>query len=85
VIKHASDADKENVANILRAKSSIYAGKTLADFKGKMFISTYVTTFIATYPERFADVQRTYQDKFDGLTAKIKKLDPTHSTDLFYY
>jgi hypothetical protein len=85
VIKHTTDADKENVANILRAKSSIYAGKTLADFKGKMFISTYVTTFIATYPERFADVQRTYQGKFDRLTAKIKKLDPTHSTDLFYY
>ena len=85
VIKHTTDADKENVANILRAKSSIYAGKTLADFKGKMFISTYVATFIAAYPERFADVQRTYQGKFNGLTAKIKKLDPTHNTDLFYY
>jgi plasmid replication initiation protein len=85
VIKHTTDVDKENVANILRAKSSIYAGKTLADFKGKMFISTYVATFIATYPERFADVQRTYQGKFNGLTAKIKKLDPSHSTDLFYY
>ena len=85
VIKHTTDADKENVANILRAKSSIYAGKTLADFKGKMFISTYVTTFMATYPERFVDVQHAYQAKFDGLRAKIKKLDPTHNTDLFYY
>jgi hypothetical protein len=85
VIKHTTDADKENVANIVRAKSSIYAGKTLADFKGKMFISTYVTTFIATYPERFVDVQRAYKVKFDRLTAKIKKLDTTHNTDLFYY
>jgi hypothetical protein len=85
VIKHTTDADKENVANILRAKSSIYAGKTLADFKGKMFISTYVTTFIATYPERFVDVQRAYKVKFDRLTAKIKKLDTRHNTDLFYY
>ena len=85
VIKQTTDADKENVANILRAKSSIYAGKTLADFKGKMFISTYVTTFIATYPKSFVNIQHAYQDKFDRLTAKIKKLDPIHNTDLFYY
>ena len=85
IIKQTTDDDKENVADILRARSSIFASKTLADFRDIKYISTYITTFIATYPRKFADVQRTYQEKFDGLTAKIKKLDPEKAKNLFHY
>ena len=83
--KTATEYDKDTVADILRAKSSIYAGKTLEDFRGNMYISTYIKTFIETYPERFADVQRQYKKAFDGLATKIKKLDPAKGKDLFYY
>jgi hypothetical protein len=83
--KTATDDDKDTVADILRAKSSIYAGKTLEDFRSNMYISTYIKTFIDTYPERFVEVQRQYQKAFDALTAKVKKLDPAKGKDLFYY
>ena len=85
IIKQTTDDDKENVADILRARSSIFASKTLADFRDIKYISTYITTFIATYPRRFANVQRTYQEKFDVLTAKIKKLDPMQAKNVFHY
>ena len=83
--KTATEDDKDTVADILRAKSSIYAGKTLEDFRSNMYISTYIKTFIDTYPERFAEVQTTYQKAFNSLTAKIKKLDAAKAKDLFYY
>ena len=83
--KTATDHDKEIVVDILHAKSSIYAGKTLEDFRSNMYISTYIKTFIDTYPERFAEVQTTYQKAFNSLTNKIKKLDPTKAKNLFYY
>lgn len=83
--KTATEYDKDTVADILRAKSSIYAGKTLEDFRSNMYISTYIKTFIETYPERFAEVQRQYKKAFDGLATKIKKLDPAKGKDLFYY
>jgi hypothetical protein len=83
--KTATEDDKDTVADILRAKSSIYAGKTLEEFRSNMFISAYMKTFIDTYPERFAEVQSKYQKAFNGLTVKIKKLDPTKGKDLFYY
>ena len=73
------------MAAILRTKSSTYSTRTLAEFTSIMFIATYLETFIATYPEYFADVQRTYQQKFDVLTAKIKKLDPTQTKNVFHY
>ena len=85
VISQTTDEDKENVADIVRASSWTFAGKTLEDFKDIKYISTYITTFIATYPRKFADVQRTYQEKFDGLTAKVQKLDPTKAKNLFHY
>jgi plasmid replication initiation protein len=83
--KTATEYDKDVVADILRAKSSIYAGKTLEDFRSNMYISTYIKTFIETYPERFAEVQRQYKKAFDGLATKIKKLDTAKGKDLFYY
>jgi plasmid replication initiation protein len=85
LLKNTLTKDKENVAAILRAKSSTYSTRTLAEFTSIMFIAAYLETFIATYPEYFADVQRTYQEKFDGLTVKIKKLDPTKAKNLFHY
>jgi hypothetical protein len=81
----ATEADKENVADIMRAKSSIYAGKSLADFRKVMYISTYMKIFIDTFPNRFLDVQNNYQKAFDVLEAKIKKLDAAKAKDLFYY
>ena len=83
--KTATEYDKDTVADILRAKSSIYAGKTLEDFRSNMYISTYIKTFIDTFPERFAEVQTKYQKAFNSLTNKIKKLDATKAKDLFYY
>jgi hypothetical protein len=85
LISQTTDEDKENVADIVRARSWAFASKTLEEFRDIKYISTYITTFIATYPRKFADVQRTYQEKFDGLTAKIKKLDPTKAKNLFHY
>ena len=85
LLQNTTTDDKENVAAILRTKSSTYSTRTLAEFTSIMFIAAYLETFIATYPEYFADVQRTYQEKFDGLTAKIKKLDPAKAKNLFHY
>jgi hypothetical protein len=84
--KTATDADKEHVADIMRAKSVLFAAKTLDDFRSERYISTYMTTFIETYPDRFEDVQNRYQQEFNALTAAIKPLDPTKkSKNLFYY
>jgi CRISPR-associated protein Cas8b1/Cst1 subtype I-B len=83
--KTATDDDKENVADIMRAKNPAFVGKTLEEFRDTKYISTYITTFIDTYPERFAEVQNKYQKAFDTLTAKIKKLDPTQAKKLFHY
>jgi plasmid replication initiation protein len=85
IIKPTTDDDKENVADIIRARSWTFAGKTLEDFKDIKYISTYITTFITTYPRKFADVQRTYKEKFDVLAAKIKKIDPAKAKNLFHY
>jgi hypothetical protein len=85
IIKPTTDDDKENVADIIRARNSIFASKTLEDFRDIKYISTYITTFIATYPRKFADVQRNYQEKFEVLAAKIKKIDPAKAKNLFHY
>jgi hypothetical protein len=80
----ATDADKENVADILRAQSSIYANRRLEDFRKPMFISTYITKFIETYPKRFEKVQNEYTLKFEEKMSEVKKLDPSKYKVLFY-
>ena len=83
--KTATDDDKENVANIMRSKNPNFVGKTIDDFRDIKYISTYISTFIETYPNRFAEVQNKYQKAFDGLTAKVQKLDPAKAKNLFHY
>ena len=85
LIKKTTAKDKEKAAVILRQKSYIFSGKTVEDFENKRFIVDYLDTLIATYPERFAVVQNTYQKAFDALTVKIKKLDPMKAKNLFHY
>ena len=85
LLQNTLTKDKEKVAAILRKKSFTHSTRTLQEFETIMFIADYIDTFITTYPERFAEVQNKYQKAFDGLAAKIKKLDPTQTKNLFHY
>ena len=85
LLKDTPIKDKEKVADILRKSSFVHSTRTLEELESKICIAAYLATFIAVHPERFGSVQNTYQKAFDGLTAKIKKLDPDKAKNLFHY
>ena len=80
----ATDAEKENVAEILRGQSSIYHGKTVDDFRNKMFIHAFISKFIEVYADRFMGVKSKFDPLFDAVLMRIKTIEPSFRKKLFY-
>jgi hypothetical protein len=73
----ATDAEKENVAEILRGQSSIYANKTIDDFRNKMFIHAFITKFMVVYAPRFEHLKPKFEPQFDTILNKIRVIEPS--------
>lgn len=80
----ATDAEKENVAEILRGQSSIYYGKTVDDFRNKMFIHTFISKFLEVYSDRFTDVKHKYEALYETASVEIKLLEPSFRKKMMY-
>jgi hypothetical protein len=82
--KTATDEEKENVAAILRGQSSIYANKTVSDFRNKMYWVTFITMFIKTYSDRFEPAFAQFSDEYDEAMQQVLKLDKSKYNKLVY-
>ncbi len=80
----ATDAEKENVAEILRGQSSIYYGKTVDDFRNKMFIHAFISKFMEVYSDRFSGVKPVFEHEFDAISTKINAIEPPFRKKLVY-
>ncbi len=80
----ATDAEKENVAEILRGQSSIYHSKTVDDFRNKMFIHAFISKFIDVYADRFVGVKSKFDPLFETILREIKTIDPSFKKKLMY-
>ncbi len=80
----ATDAEKENVAEILRGQSSIYYGKTVEDFRNKMFIHAFISKFVEVYADRFISVKTQFDPLYDAVFRNIKTLEPSFRKILMY-
>ena len=80
----ATDAEKENVAEILRGQSSIYYGKTLEDFRSKMFIHSFISKFTEVYTERFATLKPLFEPIYETVTTNIRTIEPSFRKKLAY-
>ncbi|MBL7817778.1 MAG: replication initiation protein [Saprospiraceae bacterium] len=80
----ATDAEKENVAEILRGSSSIYKDKTVDDFRNKMFIHAFISKFIEVYAPRFEPLKPQFEPQFEALKLKIRAFDPSYRKKLAY-
>ncbi len=80
----ATDAEKENVAEILRGQSSIYYGKTVEDFRNKMFIHAFISKFVEVYADRFVGVKMEFDPFYDAVFKKIKAIEPSFRKILIY-
>ena len=80
----ATDAEKENVAEILRGQSSIYHGKTVEDFRNKMFIHAFISKFVEVYTDRFVGVKAQFDPLYDLVFNQIKSIDPSFRKILLY-
>ncbi len=82
--KTATDTEKENVAAILRGQSSIYANKTVDDFRNKMYLVVFVTTFIKAFPERFELANVQFSNAYESVMQKVIQLDKSKYSKLTY-
>jgi Initiator Replication protein len=82
--KTATDEEKENVAAILRGQSSIYANKTVSDFRNKMYWVTFITTFIKTYSDRFEPATVQFSAQYEEAMQHVLTLDKSKYNKLVY-
>jgi hypothetical protein len=82
--KTATDEEKENVAAILRSQSSIYANKTVSDFRHKMYWVTFITMFIKTYSDRFEPAFALFSNPYEEAMQQVLKLDKSKYNKLVY-
>ena len=80
----ATDAEKENVADILRGQSSIYYGKTMDDFRSKMFIHSFISKFTEVYADRFIVLKPRFEPIYETIAAKIRTVEPSFRKKLVY-
>ena len=80
----ATDAEKENVADILRGQSSIFYGKTMDDFRSKMFIHSFISKFTVVYADRFVPTQAQFEPIFEAIANKIRTIEPSFKKKLVY-
>ena len=80
----ATDAEKENVAEILRGQSSIYYGKTVDDFRNKMFIHAFISKFVEVYADRFIGIKTQFDPLLDTILGNIKAFEPSFRKKLSY-
>ena len=82
--KTATDFEKENVAAILRGQSSIYAHKTLDDFRNSMYLGVFVNTFIKTYPDRFQSKMVEFSIDYEKIMQQVAKIEKSKYKTLSY-
>lgn len=80
----ATETEKENIAEILRGQSSIYAKRSLDDFRKPMLIGIFIGKFIDTYPERFETVQSKFKGEYSVMMSEIQQLDKSKVKELHY-
>ena len=82
--KTATEFEKENVAAILRGQSSIYANKTVDDFRNNMYLSVFINTFIKTYYDRFEPRLTPLMRQYDAIMQEVVRFDKSKYKKLFY-
>ncbi len=82
--KTATNEEKENVAAILRGQSSIYANKTVSDFRHKMFWVTFISLFIKTYSDRFEEATTQFSAQYEEAMQHVLALDKSKYNKLMY-
>lgn len=80
----ATDAEKENVADILRGQSSIYYGKTMDDFRSKMFIHSFISKFTEVYADRFVALKPRFEPIYEAIAENIRTVEPSFRKKLVY-
>ena len=72
------------VAAILRGQSSIYANKTLDDFRNSMYLGVFINTFIKTYPDRFQSKMVELSTHYEAIMQQVAKLEKSKCSFTFF-
>jgi hypothetical protein len=80
----ATEAEKENIVEILRGQGAFFAKLTLEKCREKQYISSFIGKFIEVYADRFDTTQRNFKEKYTSVMIEVEKLDKDKYKELVY-